>query len=252
MRRFKVSLALLPLRLRLAGIGLLALGLALWASVLSDRAFAEDARPPPPVETTQRYADYTKDQTVYHHHVFEEVALSIAFALVLTWAFGFELAMKLRGDLLPAKLRNALDRLDSARLAVRALALGTKSCRPESELGFEAQAYDEIAARANAALTKARGELIANAVDEAGLIPELEQLILGAAALSARLKALQPENLSAAEVGDRMRFGLGFANRIHRGWRRAFARPKRLKIVTIEQIHGMRWPAWSNIRGLPL
>lgn len=227
-----------------------ALFIALLALALSGPVLARGGLLPLQVETLQHYGDYTKDKTVYLNHVFEEVALSIGLALVLIWAFGFELALKLRGDPLPSNFRDPLDRLDGARLAVRALALGTKACKPAPELAFEAQLYDEIATRANALLSKARYALISNSVDKVVLSPEAEDLVARAAELSARLKRTQPEHLSAAEVGDRIRFGWGFINRVNRGWRRALARRKRLKITAIEQLNEMRWPAWSSIRGL--
>lgn len=224
-------------------------GVVLLASAQSGPALARDAPAPPQSEVLQHYSDYTKDQTVYLNHDVEEVALSLFLASVAIWAFGFELVLKPRGDPLPSNLRERLDRLDGARLAVRALALGTKACKPERELVFEARAYDEIAASANALLTKARGALITNAVDDASLAPEIEALIARVGELSVRLKKMQPDHLSPAEVGDRIRFGWGFFNRVNRGWRRAFARRKRLK--TIEQLNGMRWPTWAEIRGLP-
>jgi hypothetical protein len=225
-------------------------GVVLLAAALSAPAVARPGPAPAQDEALQHYADYTKDQTVYLNHKIEKIGLSVFFAAVFIWCFGFEVILRLRGDPLPSNIRAAFDRLDAVRLEVRALTLGAKALRRGAELTSEARLYDEIAERANFLLSAASANLRSVAVDKAALMEEIEQLIVRSNAFSARLRTMQPDHLSTAEVGDRIRFGWGFVNRVNRGWRRAFARPKQLKIRTIEQFQEMKWRAWSSIEGL--
>ncbi|WOJ90617.1 hypothetical protein RZS28_04810 [Methylocapsa polymorpha] len=210
---------------------------------------SHDRSSPPNLDPNDARLDYRRELEALNDHTIGEIAIGLSFALAFIWIFGFELALKLRGDIFPSKVRARLDRLDAARLSAIASAWGLKSRKDESELLDEKQLYEALAAAANAALDKARQDLKLNSVDEEYLIPEIDGLIARAKDLSSRLRTKEPAQASAADRGEASRFIWASINRINRGWERALASGQKLKLITIDQLNALRWPSWSRLEG---
>lgn len=208
-----------------------------------------DTSSPAALDPMESQSYYDRERAAITDHRSGEIAIGLSFALAFIWIFGFELALKFRGDIFPSQVRSRLDRLDAARLLAMAYAWGLKSRKQESELSDEKQLYDALAAAANAALDKARQDLKLNSVDEEFLIPEIDGLVARAKALSSELQTTEPGEASAADRGGATRFILASINRINRGWERAVARGAKLKLVAIDQLNAMRWPSWSRLDG---
>ena len=104
----------------------------------------------------------TEDKQFGLSHVFAAILLSIGLLILIGWIFGWELVLRLRKDPLPARVRTYLNRLNSARLAVRSLALGAIARHRETELIEEKKLYDEIAEKADALLEKAKTDFCLN------------------------------------------------------------------------------------------
>lgn len=202
------------------------------------------------VAQLQREADYSRDQqNAYFNPTYGLIALGIGAILGLAWYFGGDPASRLRGDPLPSRLRNRLDRLDSAGFAVLAGVRAAKSLKPEPELFEEKRLYDRLAADIDEVLDKMRRDLLLNLVDEDFLVPALDRLSERAQDLAFRLRRIAPVR---SPVGDKtgLPFGHGRLAQINRGWERVFS-SESPKMATIRHSSAMRWPAWSRIEAPP-
>jgi len=210
---------------------------------------SHDKSSPPKLDPDDPRLDYRRELAALNDHTIGEIAIGLSFALAFIWIFGFELALKFRGDIFPSKVRSRLDRLDAARLSAIASAWRLKSRKDESELFDERRLYEALAAAANAALDKARQDLKLNSVDEEYLILELDGLIARAKDLLSRLRTTELAQASGADRGEASRFIWASINRINRGWERALASGQKLKLITIDQLNALRWPSWSRLDG---
>lgn len=200
------------------------------------------------VAPIQREADYTKERKAYVLHTTGLIALGLGLGFILVWRFGLDLALRLRGDPLPKRVRTRLDRLESVRLSVIASVRACKAQSVELESSEEKQAYERLAAAAGSMLDKVRRDLLLNFVDEDFLVPELEDLIDRGQALSFRLRRLAPVPSPEASEKGLAQSGWTTLDRINRGWERVLA-GKAAKLTTIQQLNAMRWPLWSSLTG---
>lgn len=201
------------------------------------------------IARVQRDADYTKDQNAYFNPIFGLVTLGLGLSLIAIWIFGVDFVLKFRGDPLPPRIRTRLDHLDAVKLSVVASARASKTCKRDFELIAEKQAYDELAAAADAVLDKIRQDLRLNSIDEAFLVPKLEDLIDRGRSLSFQLRRIAPVQTTQADRAAILQFGWASFYRINRGWERVFAGQS--KLTTIQQLSALRWPLWSRLEDLP-
>ncbi len=198
----------------------------------------------------QRDADYTRDDKSYFNPTFGLIALGVGALLGLAWFFGGDPAARLRGDPVPSRLRNRLDRLDSARLAVLAGVRAAKALAPEPALSEEKLIYDRLAADTDAVLDKMRRDLLLNQVDEEFLVPALDRLAERARGLSVRLARIAPVRSPVDFYKSRPSVGQGPFSRINRSWERVFS-GESPKMATIRHASAMRWPSWPSIEAPP-
>lgn len=192
------------------------------------------------VAEIQREADYTRDENAYHIHTTGLVALGIGLTLILGWLFGVDLALRLRGDPLPRRVRVRLDRLDTVRLGVLAAVRACKRHKQDFELTAEKRAYEQLSSASDDLLDKMRRDLRLNFVDEVYLVSELDELIDRSRTLTYELRRLAPVPQKEDPVA------AGFLYRINRGWERVFSSSS-TKFTTIQQLLSMRWPSWSSL-----
>ncbi len=206
---------------------------------------ASDDPPESELDPIQAQADYTREAASPHSHFLDYVALFLGLAAVLLWLFGSGLVLRLRGDILPLRIKTRLDRLDAHRLAIAASLRSLAAAEPAVEWPEERRRYDGVAASANAFLETAKEGLKLGAIDDASLILELDRIVLDAEALAARLQSLAPAPFAAAERIDLE--GLSRVQRINRNWERVFASGELSKLITLGQLTTMRWPNWSRL-----
>jgi hypothetical protein len=195
----------------------------------------------------QRDADYTRGgPNAYFNPTYGLIALGIGALFGLAWLFGGEPFSRLRGDPVPSRIRNRLDRLDSTRLTIFAAVRAARARRPDTELAEEKALYDRLAADAGEVLDKARQDLLLNLVDESFLVPALDGLNDRAQSLSFRLRRIAPVGSPARNGGIAVEPAFVGFSRINRGWERVFS-AESPKMATVRQLRAMHWPSWSRI-----
>lgn len=191
-------------------------------------------------------AEMTEDRQLGGSHLVPAILLGFGLLLGGGWLYGSRLALMFRKDPLTARVRDQLDKLDAARLAVRSLAFGAMAGHTETEL-FEVRAlHDTIAERADALLDKAKSDFCLDAVDEAYFVSETERIIADCKSLFEKLAALQPDRKAGAWTV--AHYGPNVVARAKRGWDRAFASDGELRMTTIAQLNQMKWPLWSALK----
>ncbi|WP_026608593.1 hypothetical protein [Methylocapsa acidiphila] len=197
------------------------------------------------LERAQADADYTKEIANPDVHLFDYLALALGLSVVLIWFFCPDLVLRVRGDILPWRIKMRLDGLEARRLAIAASVFGLTSAEPDGEWPEERRRYDAIAASANALLETVRQGLKLDSIDENSVIFALDRLLADAESLTARLASLAPGPVPAAERVDVD--GLSRIQRINRSWERVFAKRELSRLVTLSQLSAMGWPNWSRL-----
>jgi hypothetical protein len=191
-------------------------------------------------------AEMTEDRQLGGSHLVPGVLLGLGLLLGGAWLYGSRLVLMFRKDPLTAKVRDQLDKLDAARIAVRNLAFGAMAAHSETDL-FEVRAlHDTIAERADALLDKAKSDFCLDAVDEAYFVAETERIVADCEALFEKLAALQPDRKTRAWAI--VRQGPNVVARAKRSWDRAFVSDGELRMTTIAQLNQMKWPLWSALK----
>ncbi len=206
----------------------------------------------PPADKLERMqveADYTKEVASPDTHVFDYVALSIGVVIVLVWLFGSGLVLRLRGDILPSRLKKQLDRLEALRLAIAASVKSLASAEPDAEWPEERRTYDGVATSANAFFERAKRGIKEDSMNEDSLCLELDRIVSTAERLAARLQSLTPAPFVAAERLDVE--GLSQVQQINRNWERVFVSGEQSRLASLGQLNAMRWPNWSRLAPPP-
>jgi hypothetical protein len=191
-------------------------------------------------------AEMTEDRQLGGSHLVPAILLGLGLLLGGGWLYGARLALMFRKDPLTARVRDELDKLDAARIAVRNLAFGAMAAHTEKEL-FEVRAlHDTIAERADALLDKAKADFCLDAVDEAYFVSETRRIIGDCEGLFEKLTGLQPDRKVGAWAI--VRQGPNVVARAKRSWDRAFVSDGELRVTTIAQLNQMKWPLWSALK----
>jgi hypothetical protein len=191
-------------------------------------------------------AEMTEDHQLGGSHLVPAILLALGLLLGGGWLYGSRLALMFRKDPLTARVRDQLDKLDAARLAVRNLAFGAMAAHSETEL-FEIRAlHDTIAERADALLDKAKADFCLDAVDEGYFVSETGRIIADCKSLFEKLAALQPDRKAGAWTV--VSYGPNVVARAKRSWDRAFVSDGELRMTTIAQLNQMKWPLWSALK----
>ncbi|SFK40058.1 hypothetical protein [Methylocapsa palsarum] len=191
-------------------------------------------------------AEMTEDRQLGGSHLVPGILLGLGLLLGGGWLYGSRFALMFRKDPLTARVRDELDKLDAARLAVRKLAFGAMSAHSETEL-FDVRAlHDTIAERADALLDRAKADFCLDAVDEDYFISETENIIADCKSLLEKLSELQPDRKAGAWAV--VHYGPNAVARAKRSWERAFVSDGELRMTTIAQLNQMKWPLWSALK----